>query len=385
MKVVFFSSVLNHHQLPICLELNKSLRSDFVFVTTMEMEDQRIKLGYEDFADNYSFCLKMHSSKENYEQAYKLSQESDILIAGVIPNNFLFDRLKKNKITFRYSESIFRNGFWRILSPKVLQIAYNHHFRYRNKSFYLLCASSYLSWDVSRIFSYPEKRFKWGYFPEFKKHYDIENLLQDKDKDVASILWVGRFIDLKQPEIAILTAKYLSDKGIKFKLEMIGVGVTRENCIELAKKMGVTKNIEFLGSMSPDMVRQKMNNSNIFLFTSNAEEGWGVVLNEAMNSACAVLANKSIGSVPFLITNGINGIIYTDKNKEFLFESIEKLILEPAFRKKLSINAYNTIAELWNPQIASARLIKMMRALNYGKEIPKYESGPLSIANIIKR
>jgi len=385
MKVVFFSSVLNHHQLPICKELYKSYGADFVFVATMELEEQRRKLGYEDIADQYSFCLKMNTSKDNYEKAYRLSQESDILIAGVIPPNFLFDRLRKNKITFRYSESIFRKGFWRILTPRAIGIAYKHHFRYRNKPFYLLCASAYLPWDVDRIFSYPNKKFKWGYFPEFINNSDIDQLLNNKVKNVVSILWVGRFIGWKQPEMAIQTAKYLADHGIDFKLEMIGVGPIRDKCIELTKNLGITKKVEFLGSMSPDMVRQKMNNSDIFLFTSNAEEGWGVVLNEAMNSGCAVVANNSIGSVPYLIENGINGIIYTDKNKQLLYESVENLILDAEYRKMLSKNAYNTIAEIWNPQAASRRLIKMMEALLAGFEIPIYEKGPLSNAQIIKR
>jgi len=109
MKVAFFSSVLNHHQLPLCKELYRHLGDNFVFIATMEMETQRWQLGYEDYAENFPFCLKMYSNSANYERAYNLSQECDILIAGVIPTKFLFDRLRNNKITFRYSERLFKD------------------------------------------------------------------------------------------------------------------------------------------------------------------------------------------------------------------------------------------------------------------------------------
>ena len=35
-----------------------------------------------------------------------------------------------------------------------------------------------------------------------------------------------------------------------------------------------------------------------------------------MNSACAVVANSAIGSVPFLIKNKENGLIYENGNKK---------------------------------------------------------------------
>ena len=47
-----------------------------------------------------------------------------------------------------------------------------------------------------------------------------------------------------------------------------------------------------------------MEKSHIHLFTSNHLEGWGAVVNEAMNSGCAVVANREAGAVPYLIEHG---------------------------------------------------------------------------------
>ena len=45
--------------------------------------------------------------------------------------------------------------------------------------------------------------------------------------------------------------------------------------------------VSMLGAMSPEKVRDYMEAADIFLFTSDFNEGWGAVLNEAMNSSCA--------------------------------------------------------------------------------------------------
>ena len=377
MKMVFFSSVLNHHQLPLCLEFYKALGNNFIFVSTMEMEEQRRKLGYEDMAEVYPFCLQMHKSPQNYSKAYKLSQECNVLIAGVIPSHFIFDRMKKDKLTFRYSERFYKDTFWRILSPRALKIAYEHHFRFRKSPLYLLCASAYLPKDASRIFSYPNKMFKWGYFPEFKQ-YDIEELIKKKEADVVKILWVGRFLDCKQPEHVLYVAEYLNKKGVNYSIEMIGLGPIRDQVISMTKKMNIQHNIDFLGAVPPEQVRKKMEQVNIFLFTSNKQEGWGVVLNEALNSGCAVVANQSAGAVPFLIKDGYNGLTYTDKDINGFCKHVEILIHNIDLRRYFACNAYKTIAEEWNPSIAAQRLLEQIDSLMKKGEKLQFPTGPMS-------
>lgn len=51
--------------------------------------------------------------------------------------------------------------------------------------------------------------------------------------------------------------------------------------------------------MKASEVRSYMEKADIYLFTSDFNEGWGAVLNESMNSGCAVVASHAIGSVPF--------------------------------------------------------------------------------------
>ena len=88
---------------------------------------------------------------------------------------------------------------------------------------------------------------------------------------------------------------------------------------------GLSNNVKILGSMSPEKVREYMEQSEIFLFTSDREEGWGAVLNEAMNSACAVVASDAAGSTNFLVVDGENGFLYKSGDIDDLYYKVKLL------------------------------------------------------------
>ena len=129
--------------------------------------------------------------------------------------------------------------------------------------------------------------------------------------------------------------------------------------------------------MSPEQVREKMEKADIYLFTSDRNEGWGAVLNESMNSACAVVANKEIGSVPYLIKDGENGLIYNRKKRGDIVKKVLKLIEDKDLKTKLQNNAYKTLITTWNAESAADRLLDLIDCINSGKPT-KYEEGPCS-------
>lgn len=67
--------------------------------------------------------------------------------------------------------------------------------------------------DFHIVRAYPGKMYRWGYFPETRR-YDIAALMSGKgytgngaltegEKRPLYLLWVGRFMTLKHPELAI--------------------------------------------------------------------------------------------------------------------------------------------------------------------------------------
>ena len=140
-----------------------------------------------------------------------------------------------------------------------------------------------------------------------------------------------------------------------------------------------------LGAMKPEKVREYMERSEIFLFTSDRNEGWGAVLNEAMNSACAVVASHAIGSVPFLIENGKNGYIYKSEDLDSLYTTVKWMLEHHDERKTISENAYDTLVNEWNAENASKKFLYLAEKILNGVENPDvYKNGVCSKAEILK-
>ena len=384
MEVTFFSNFLNHHQLPFCLEMKKHLGDEFCFVETEPIEQERLEMGYEDMGEKYPFVLKSYKNDECYKLALEKGYKSDVVIIGSAPEIFIQERLNKNKITFRYTERILKEGVVRALDPRVSYGVWKQNTRYKDKNMFLLCASAYTSYDMHLFGAYPGKMYKWGYFPEVK-NYDIDNLLKKKQENKEiSILWAGRFLKWKHPEFAIKVAEGLKRKGYSFNLTIIGNGEMRENLRKEVQQKELQDVVLFKEFMPPESVRKYMEKADIFLFTSDFNEGWGAVLNESMNSGCAVVASHAIGSVPFLLKHGVNGMIFKSGDEIELLNQVMQLCDDEELRTNLGRQAYKTLSEEWNASNAALNFLKLSDAI-MNKKTVEILSGPCSTADIVSQ
>lgn len=374
--ITFYSNFINEHQIPFCNEMYEKTKGEFRFIATEPIWEERLQLGFEDKSQQYPYVINAYESQENYLYALELGKTSDVVIIGDATDEFIKDRMKENKLTFRYCERFFKQGKWRILDPRVLLHHFKVNFRYRNKNLHMLCASAYTASDCRFILSYPNKIYKWGYYSKVSEQ-EFDELSEKKKKVKLTILWVGRFIHWKHPEEAIALAKKLTASCPNIELKMIGTGKDYEKCEKIVKRFGLNKNIELLGPKQPEEVLRHMEKADIFVFTSDRQEGWGVVLNEAMSSGCAVVACKEIGSVPYLVQDGINGFVYDKKEKDSLYQCVKKLIDDERLRKQMQYNAYKTMREVWNAEVAVERLLNLINCIKEGKET-EYASGPCS-------
>ncbi|MGN0347101.1 MAG: glycosyltransferase family 4 protein [Lachnospiraceae bacterium] len=400
MNIVFVSNYINHHQLPFCKEMLAQNEGDFFFIQTEKMEAERLTMGWSEEDSRYDFVLRYY---ETPEKCQRLIDESDVVIfGGASEEEYIENRLQTDKITLRYSERIYKEGQWKFISPRGLKKKYHDHVRYRNKNVYLLCAGAYVASDFHLIHAYPNKMYVWGYFPEIYT-YAVDELqkrkqqMQEKDGRIH-ILWCGRMIDWKHPEAAIHLAKWLKQKqnedavylenggyrpaDLPFHLTMAGGGEMEESLKKMVKKEGLEKDVEFTGYLSPDEVREKMLDSDIFLFTSDYKEGWGAVLNEAMNSGCAVVASSGIGAVPFLLRHKYNGMVYRCNREKEMFSYVKELLEQPTLRESLGLNAYETVHQKWNAGYGVSQLLRFLRTVALGCPEGAVD-GPMKKAPII--
>ena len=367
MTITFFSNFLNIHQLPFCEELMKHIGSEnFKFVATKQMAQDRVQMSFEDMNVTKPFVVRAYESEYLYEEAKKLALDSDVAIMGSAPMEYTKIRMRTNRLTFQYSERLLKLGWKAILMPGFCR-SYVHKFLMnKNKKMYVLCASAYTATDLQLLCFPREKCFKWGYFPEMKPYPNYDFLHEKKSglkRSGVSILWAGRLIGWKHPEEALFVAKHLKNSAKVFTMEIIGDGPLRTDLEKKVSALGLSDNVHLLGAQSHSVVLDKMEQADIFLFTSDRNEGWGAVLNEAMNAGCAIIASDAIGSAPFLIRDGENGFLYSDGKKAQLADKVCELIEHRERIDSFSKNAFITINEDWGIENATNKFIKLINGI----------------------
>ena len=298
MKIVFLSNIFCHLQKPLSDKLFELTGGNYWFIETEKMPEERSTLGYKSSEEPY----KVVCTEQNKQDIIQLVNDADVVLHGSAPYELVQERISKGKLSFYYSERKFKKKISFRLFLSNFKRFYFQWGRYKNA--YLLAASAYAASDFRKMFCFKDKVYRWGYFSEVK-HYDaLDKFYQNKCSIVnkrISIVWVARLIPLKHPEFAIAIAEKLKQSGYQFDLNMIGNGVMESELREYVEHNNLNDYVHVMGSMSPEQVRSYMEAADIYLFTSDRNEGWGAVLNESMNSCCSVVASHAPGSVPFLL------------------------------------------------------------------------------------
>lgn len=196
---------------------------------------------------------------------------------------------------------------------------------------------------------------------------------------------------LKHPELPILMAHNLKKRGFHFVLDMFGSGIYEEQTKTLAKELDVEDVVTFRGTMPNEQLMKEMRKHDIFLFTSDQNEGWGAVANECMANGCVLVASDAIGSVPYLVKDGVNGIVFgsastktsfdnpDQKTLDELTEKVAWLLDNKERMKEMQRAAFLTMYNTWSPKRAAQNLLQLIDGLQNDRET-LIKEGPCSKA-----
>ena len=386
MKLSFFSNVLNHHQIHIADEFYKFLGKDFYFISTITRKNNQLK-GGTDYSSR-RFCILAGESEESYRRAKELAIESDVCIFGANSQEYSILRAKHcpEKLSFELGERWLKHGLLSFGSPVFRHWLYNYFKYYRKANFFKLCCSSFTANDDEKLYAYRNRHYKWAYFTKIDENFDIISSLSRSESEKINIMWCGRFLKLKHPDLPIKMARLLKNKGYKFHIFIYGddknpakydIIYPRKKLELLIEKLSVQDCVSLMGTLPNKSIHEVMQQNSIFLFTSDRLEGWGVVANESMANGCVLVASDAAGSSSYLIEEGKNGFIFHSCNLGSLTEKVEWLLNHPKEMRQMQINAFQSIKELWSPKQAVKNLFELINNLQNGKDTPIKE-GPCS-------
>jgi glycosyltransferase involved in cell wall biosynthesis len=117
------------------------------------------------------------------------------------------------------------------------------------------------------------------------------------------------------------------------RAEIIGGGPKREDLERIARDLGLSERVRFLGAVGQDDIRHHFAHADLFCLSSFAE-GLPVVLMEAMAMGKPVVAPRIMG-ISEIVADGESGLLVPPARADLLADAIERLASEPQLRRRL--------------------------------------------------
>ena len=162
--------------------------------------------------------------------------------------------------------------------------------------------------DVERhlgggVVGFPRMKL-WGYFVEPSKIK--QKLREPLSGRMLKILWCGRMLDWKRVDVLIRAFHKVCEER-SASLLIVGEGEERNRLRATAGNRLVdgiewtADKISFNGYVTSDKVRELMHEADVYVMPSNAEEGWGAAVSDALTEGCPVISTWEAGSSATLL------------------------------------------------------------------------------------
>lgn len=382
MKVCLLTNCVSPHQLPFAQEMVRHVgENNFRYIATEMIDDERRQLGWSDLRPDW--LIEDDGKDVNKRQISEFIKDADVLLCGTKNFENFEMRVANKKLTFYMSERWFKPsvGMFRLLHPAYLRGAIRGRKLMRSPYFQYCPIGNYAAEDMRRVMKINifkqhdllKKMFLWGYFVEpsriAKEDFFYEGPLK--------ILWAGRMIRCKRVDTIIQAVEVLLREGCHVSLNLVGHGPEEANLRKMSKFCVEHNAITFTHALPIKEVRTRMSESQVYVLSSNGYEGWGAVVNEAMEEGCAVVASQESGSGATLIENGVSGMLFSSGNVKELAASLRLLYVNPDLRKRIALKGKEKMTTLWRPAIAANRFLHISDIMLANRSIPRYLEGPM--------
>jgi glycosyltransferase involved in cell wall biosynthesis len=167
------------------------------------------------------------------------------------------------------------------------------------------------------------------------------------------VVFVGR-LDQEKGAADLIRAWALLPRGAP-QLDIIGDGPQRGAVEELARTLGQSERLRFLGQIPPQAVSEHLRRARLLVLPSRCHETFGRGIVEAYAHAVPALA-ADIGALPELIERGETGELFAPGNIEQLAARVLALFADPAKLARMGQAGRSRYVREYTPQSVLHRL-----------------------------
>lgn len=174
------------------------------------------------------------------------------------------------------------------------------------------------------------------------------------------LLFVGKLIERKHPFDLLQAAAQVRVPGGQVEVAFAGAGELQDALTKAAAATGVRAH--FHGFANQSELPAIYAAADVIVLPSDAQETWGLVINEAMACGVPAVVSDVVGCGPDLVESGLTGEIFPLGNVAALARRIEAVL---AFDREPTIRALAQRMETYSPTQAAQGIAGAAAALRF--------------------
>lgn len=152
--------------------------------------------------------------------------------------------------------------------------------------------------------------------------------LEPRTGPIKNLLFVGRLVERKGVKYLLEALALVVKRHPDVHLRVIGHGPMQSSLESYANRLGLKEVVSFLGPRLHHELPEYYRQADLTVFPSCDQEGFGLVMVEAMGSGCPVIASN-LAAVGDVIEDGVSGTLVAPADSVELANAICSAIDEP--------------------------------------------------------
>ena len=349
MIINFWQNVLSIHQLPFLEELciNQNIKVNLIVCDINNNE--RKKMGWDaeiaspvnlKYIGDINILDYVNNSDANVFSgffAYKDLNKAFSLCRNKNKNIFIYSE-GKDDVGFRGSLRLFKDFLlWKFNSnPKIKFLAIGDKGR-----------NSFLKVGVPS-----DQIIKFGYFTkESSRKFMVEKSFNGK------MIFVGRLLPSKG--IMELLESFKDYRLKDFTLDIYGNGALECEINSFINSNDLIDRVRRFDFVTNKIMREKLYEYDVLVLPNVGDEGWGAVINEALQSGLKVICSTKTGASCLIVSSGA-GVILTEVNNDSLVDAV----LEVKSLNKSRQEIFDWSSKNISPKVAADKFISIINGID---------------------
>lgn len=349
MRLVFWHNCLSPHQLPYVINLMDDKRVDeVIFAAPFAVLNERKAMGWSTTEDEVEKCgvkVVLNPSDDEICTILKARPEDSYHIFGGISGGgkFVFRSLQLSMLYPLHRAVVAErpNGYWFKWGFRIPKPGWMHRIKFLLKDYkYAQNIEKLFAMGTDALTYYKSLGQKWTVFT-FAYCTDIKlKEVPPIVDDSLHFLFCGSLIPTKDP-VRIIKA-FAMLKADKCDVAFIGDGELRGYMEQYAKRDRLDGRLYFLGIKPQSEVPIYMQQRDVLILPS-IYDGWGAVVNEALQCGCYVICSDACGSSDLIRKDKRLGLVFHRGNSKQLADCmlwctdhLDEIRLGRGFRRQWS-------------------------------------------------